>query len=239
MDFCEGFIMVRMPGDAAIEASPRRISCDPVQMGLYTLHNASSRANASPRGAASSGGQAGSAAANGGRGGGNRAGSAVGIDDDDDDTEDETGLRHVVLESTTTETWEVLPMDLFNLIPAFEKYELVMELERIVRRKGDSWETEAIALVMSEPEVLQPYARKTVSALVGSRAETAEEWSARLRRQVVPLRAAVTVYCVSLRVNSYVALSFTEDSPTSEDRVVCMRDLTLLHENTKLFSLDR
>lgn len=34
---------------------------------------------------------------------------------------DESALHHVVLESTTTETWEVLPLDLFELIPTFEK----------------------------------------------------------------------------------------------------------------------
>ena len=35
MDFCEGFIMMHMRGDSATGASPRRISCDPVHMGLY------------------------------------------------------------------------------------------------------------------------------------------------------------------------------------------------------------
>ena len=87
-------------------------------------------------------------------------------------------------------------------------------------------------------QVLQAYGRRTVSALVGSRTESAEEWAARLRGPILQLKAAVTVHCVSLRVNSFATLTFFEDGTSrANDRCVCMRDLTILYENTKLFSL--
>jgi len=202
MDFCEGFIMLRMPRDAATGASPRRISCDPVAINVYPLQ-----------------------------------GAAVGSVESSNDVEG--SISHIVLESTTTETWEILPMDLFDLMPAYDKLQLLIELEAIIRQRQDTWEQDAIGLVMDEPEILQPYARKTVSALVGTRVESADEWMLRLRKEITALRDSIAVHCISLRVNSYAVLTYRQGEPPNQDRIICMREVSILHQtHTKTFSLN-